>query len=40
MLDEMRMGGEGGGFKKGGKVTASSRADGIAKRGKTRGRIY
>ena len=40
MLDEMRMGGEGGGFKKGGKVSASSRADGIAKRGKTRGRIY
>lgn len=27
------------GFKKGGKVTASSRADGCAKRGKTRGRI-
>lgn len=26
-------------FKKGGKVSASSRADGIAKRGKTRGRI-
>ena len=26
-------------FKKGGKVTASSRADGIAKRGKTRGRM-
>jgi hypothetical protein len=39
-MDEMRMGGEGGGFKKGGKVSASSRADGIAKRGKTRGRIY
>jgi hypothetical protein len=27
-------------FAKGGKVTASSRADGIAKRGKTRGRMY
>jgi hypothetical protein len=27
------------GFKKGGKVSASSRADGIAQRGKTRGRI-
>ena len=27
------------GFKKGGKVTASSRADGIAQRGKTRGRM-
>jgi hypothetical protein len=40
VLDEMRMGGEGGGFKKGGKVSASSRADGIAKRGKTRGRMY
>ena len=26
-------------FKKGGKVSASSRADGIAKRGKTRGKI-
>ena len=26
-------------YKKGGKVSASSRADGIAKRGKTRGRI-
>jgi hypothetical protein len=40
LLDEMRMGGEGGGFKKGGKVNrASSRADGIAKRGKTRGRV-
>lgn len=28
------------GFKKGGKVTASSRADGCAVRGKTRGKIY
>jgi len=27
------------GMKKGGKVSASSRADGIAKRGKTRGRM-
>ena len=27
-------------FAKGGKVTASSRADGIAKRGKTRGKVY
>jgi len=27
------------GYKKGGKVTASSRADGIAQRGKTRGRM-
>ena len=27
-------------FKKGGKVSASSRGDGIAKRGKTRGKIY
>lgn len=40
MLDEMRMGGEGGGFKKGGMVgRASKRADGIAMRGKTRGRM-
>ena len=29
-----------GQYKKGGKVSASSRADGIAKRGKTRGRMY
>ena len=35
-LDEMRMSGEGPGFRKGGAV--SSRADGIAQRGKTRGR--
>lgn len=28
------------GYKRGGKVSASSRADGIAKRGKTRGRMY
>jgi hypothetical protein len=28
------------GMKKGGKVTASSRADGIAQRGKTRGKMY
>jgi len=27
-------------FKKGGKVSASSRADGIASRGKTRGKMY
>ena len=27
-------------YKRGGKVSASSRADGIAKRGKTRGRMY
>ena len=29
-----------GQYKRGGKVSASSRADGIAKRGKTRGRMY
>lgn len=28
------------GYRKGGKATASSRADGIAKRGKTRGKMY
>lgn len=28
------------GYKRGGKVSASSRADGIAQRGKTRGRVY
>lgn len=28
------------GYKRGGKVSASSRADGIAKRGKTRGKVY
>lgn len=37
-LDEMRMSGEGPGFRKGGSVGASRRADGIAQRGKTRGR--
>jgi hypothetical protein len=37
-LDEMRMSGEGPGFRKGGAVGASRRADGIAQRGKTRGR--
>lgn len=51
ILDKPRGGGGGGAsgipktgkkpydFKKGGKVSASSRADGIAQRGKTRGRI-
>jgi hypothetical protein len=37
------MGGKDFSFKKGGRVTASSaskRADGIAQRGKTRGRVY
>ena len=40
-LDEERMAGEGGrNFKRGGSVSsASSRADGIAKRGRTRGRV-
>ena len=39
--DEERMQGEGGRYAKGGKVGgASRRADGIAQRGKTRGRIY
>ena len=37
--DVERMGGEGPGFKKGGKVSASSRGDGIAQRGKTKGRL-
>lgn len=32
--------GKGDGMKKGGKVTASKRADGIAQRGKTRGKMY
>lgn len=32
--------GKGDGMKKGGKVTASRRADGIAQRGKTRGKMY
>jgi hypothetical protein len=32
--------GKGDGMKKGGKITASSRADGIATRGKTRGKMY
>lgn len=38
-LDEMRMSGEGPGFRKGGSVGASRRADGIAQRGKTRGKF-
>lgn len=37
-LDEGRMAGEGPGFRKGGSVGVSRRADGIAQRGKTRGR--
>jgi colicin import membrane protein len=45
-VDESRMAGEGFGFKKGGKIkfasggSASARADGIAKRGKTKCRIF
>lgn len=44
-MDEIRMSGEGPGFKRGGKAkfaqggSVSSRADGIAQRGKTRGRM-
>lgn len=46
-LDEIRMSGEGMGFRKGGKIkkyaqggSVSARADGIAKRGKTKCKVY